>query len=127
MNRIRLLFSGLVVIILGLAGGTGYLIYERIQDEVGVKQQATQQEVQLLREEQKKTRQDVLSLKDRVTKAEARLKVLTAEASTAKFERGVLKDETIELRKNTDANREIIELNEKRLDEYDEKIASVEG
>jgi chromosome segregation ATPase len=52
MNNIRLLTGGLVLIVLGLAGGTGYLIYERIQSEVTPAEKATKQDIDSIRHEQ---------------------------------------------------------------------------
>jgi hypothetical protein len=63
MNNIKILTGGLVVIVLALAGGTGYLIWERIQGEVGTTEKATKQDIIELQAEQKETNNDVLELK----------------------------------------------------------------
>ena len=62
MNNIRLLTGGLVLIVLGLAGGTGYLIYDRIQSEVTPTERATKQDIVELKQEQAETKKDVLEL-----------------------------------------------------------------
>lgn len=49
MNNLRLLTGGLALIVLILASGTGYLIWERVQSEINSPQKATKQEVESIK------------------------------------------------------------------------------
>lgn len=77
MNNIRVLTGGLVLIVLALAGGTGYLLYERINSEIGPHEKATKEEVNEIRT-------DVVKLKDNDVKQTARIEVLEDEVVDAK-------------------------------------------
>jgi chromosome segregation ATPase len=109
MSNVRVLTGGLVVIVLALAGGTGYLIYDRIQNEVGTSAKATQAEVQEIRG-------DVTQLKDSDTKQTARIKVLESEVIDAKRRLGEAEGKLdlhnkmiAELEKDVDKNKGDIE------------------
>lgn len=82
MNNIKLLTGGLVLIVLGLAGGTGYLIYDRIQNEVAPAEKATKQDIINLQQEQAETKQDVTQLKDSDRVQSAKIEVLEEDVVT---------------------------------------------
>lgn len=101
MNNIKLLTGGLVVIVLALAGGTGYLIYERIQNEVTVQEKATKQDIIELQAEQAETKKDVTELKD------------SDRIQSAKI--SVLEDDVVALQLKADQQAKVI----KKLEEND--------
>ena len=105
MNNIKLLTGGLVVIVLALAGGTGYLIYERIQSEVTPQEKATKQDIMELQADQKETKKDVTALKD------------SDRIQSAKI--SVLEDDVVALQLRAEKQGKVI----KKLEENDEATA----
>ncbi|MBE7491324.1 MAG: hypothetical protein HS108_06150 [Planctomycetes bacterium] len=108
MNNLRLLTGGLVLIVLALAGGTGFLIYDRIQNEVAAPEKVTKQEVETIKT-------DVNTLKDSDKVQSAKIAVLEGEVIEVKQRmtnaegRLELQDKLIkELEKKADANAEDI-------------------
>ncbi len=86
MNKVRLLFTGLIVIVLALAGGTAWLIYEYIQQQIP-SAQATKQDIQAIKTDTEKTKKDVLDLQQQHNLLKARVEVLQGdvEAHTARL------------------------------------------
>lgn len=135
MNNIKVLTGGLVLIVLTLAGGTGYLLYERIQSEVAPpSERATKQEVNEIRTEQEKQKKDVLELKDQVrintVDIGANRKAIAANSA----EIGILKESQKQLRKDMEAAdeetrrqaRELHELQQAKIDELAEQNKQIE-
>ncbi|MCB9893882.1 MAG: hypothetical protein H6839_05515 [Planctomycetes bacterium] len=122
MNNIRLLTGGLVLIVLGLAGGTGYLIYDRIQSEVGSTERVTKQDVEEIRT-------DVTTLKDNDKVQSKKIEVLEDEmvevkgrvtTAEGKLE---LQDALIKkLQSDTTANREDIQAQEAKRQKMQEEL-----
>jgi chromosome segregation ATPase len=122
MNNIRLLTGGLVLIVLGLAGGTGYLIYERIQGEVASTERVTKQDVEEIRT-------DVTTLKDNDKVQSAKIEVLEDEmvdvkgrvtSAEGKLE---LQDALIKkLQSDTTANSEEIKAQEAKREKMQEEL-----
>lgn len=105
MNNIKLLTGGLVVIVLALAGGTGYLIYERIQDEVTVQPKVTQEQI-------KNIETDVKTLKE------------SDEVQSARID--VLEDEVIDAKDRLNKAEGKLDLQEKAIKKLEENKASKE-
>jgi len=134
MGNIRVLAGGLVVIVLALAGGTGYLIYERIQSEVGPAAKATKEEVQEIRT-------DVTQLKDSDAKQTARITVLEGEVIDAKRRLGDAEGKLdlhnkmiVELERDVEANKSDIETAkqereqlQQQADAQREKVQAIEA
>ena len=49
MNKIRLLFTGLIVIVLALAGATAWLLYDYIQQQMP-NRETTRQDIQAIKQ-----------------------------------------------------------------------------
>jgi len=77
MNNLRMLTGGLILIVLGLAGGTGYLIYDRIQSEFAAPDKVTKQEVETIKT-------DVNTLKDNDKIQNAKIAVLEGDMDQTK-------------------------------------------
>ncbi len=121
MSNVRVLTGGLVVIVLALAGGTGYLIYERIQSEVGptpIKE--IQQDLEGIRQDQKETKQDVLELKDQVRLNTNDIATHRKAIAANKAEIGLLHESQDKLRKDMEAGdrqaKELYDHQQKQID-----------
>jgi chromosome segregation ATPase len=154
MGNIRLLTSGLVIVVLGLAGGTGYLVYENIQSELGGRARVTHEDMQQTRNEIKQTQEDVLGLKEqqqlhtaqikaigdqvdvhqvRIDRAEQTIKNLEQQAGDnaaaiehAKRERDQLKTEQAEMRETLEDHQQQLDDVNQKLTEMGEKVQDLE-
>ncbi|MCF6227373.1 MAG: hypothetical protein L3J82_01740 [Planctomycetes bacterium] len=124
MSQIKTLTGGLIVIMLGLAGGTGYLIYERINTEVANTEKVTKQEVNELKTEVKSNASSLKLLKTTVKINTKRIASAETKIQNGKNERDILKEVDKELRKDSEANKAEIEENVSRIGELDSQIES---
>ena len=113
MNRIRLLFTGLVVIVLALAAGTGWLIYERVESEVAPAGKATKQEVRALEQRQDATEAtdrkqdvDIEALRKTDERHDKELAVAGGERADLRAGQSKLESENSELKKEVGSLKE---------------------
>lgn len=154
MNKVRLLFTGLVVIVLALAGGTAWLIYEYLQQQIPG-QQATKQELQAIKTDTEKTKKDVLDLQQQHNLLKVRVDVLqgeveshtvrlnnqdkvikkledqgdshAAELAEARKERAEIKDKLDQQQSDLDEQKKKMSDVEKKLEEQGAKIEAMQG
>ena len=72
MNQIKTVIWGAALILLALIGGTGSLLYERIESTVAPKDTATKKDIERVETKQKQQSQQISDLESRMGTASAR-------------------------------------------------------
>lgn len=154
MNKVRLLFTGLIAIVLALAGGTAWLIYEYIQQQIPTRE-GTRQEIQAIKTDTEKTKKDVLDLQQQHNLLKARVDVLqgdveghtlrlntqervikrleeqgdahAAELAEARKEREAIKEKLDKQQSDLDAQKNKLDEVEKKLKDMGAKVEEMQS
>lgn len=122
MGNLRMITGGLALVVLALAGGTGYLIWERIQSEIGGSGKATRADVETIRTDVSKQGQQIETLRESDIVKTKKIEVLEDEmiavkgrVSTAEGKIDIQEKLIQKLEESSEANRRDIDAEKAKL------------
>lgn len=126
MNQIKAVVWGAALVLLALIGGTGWLLYERIESTVAPKDAATKKDIERVEVKQKQQDQRLGDLESRVTVAEGRITDVEKETGKLRGELNTLQTELKQVKEKGEANSASIKDLETKIAEKEKRIADLE-
>lgn len=126
MNQLKAVVWGAALVLLALIGGTGWLLYERIESTVAPKDAATKKDIERVEVKQKQHDAQLSDLASRMGVAEGKISTVEKETGKLRGEVNTLQTEMKQVKEKGEANAASIKDLQDQIAEKEKRIADLE-